>query len=138
MTDCKNKGGRPWLTIQQKENHKQLILSKLEPWLMTGISINKALKAAQIHNSEFYKYLKEDRLFGEKIAHFRNFIPVLVCKIMFTEFMSIARRQQEAGGLSKDDRDFVMWFATHSNTMSDLYGRREKTLSFDPQEDFKE
>lgn len=78
MADNKSKGGRPWLTVQQKTQRKEYLLRKIKPYLCTGLSINKALNAAKIHNSEFYKYMKEDRLFGEKIAHFKNYISVLV------------------------------------------------------------
>jgi hypothetical protein len=138
MTDSKNKGGRPWLTTQQKTQRKEHLLRRIEPYLCSGLSISKALRAAQIHNSEFYKYMKEDMLFGEKIANFQNYIPVLVCNIIATELMDIAKRQQEAGGLlSKEDADFVWMYALHSNLTTEEYGRHNKVNSFNADEEIQ-
>ena len=137
MVSMINKGGRPFLTLQQKTNRKELLLIKIQPYLMTGLSVDKALRAARIHNSEFYKYMKEDRLFGERIASYKTFIPVLVCKIFFTELVEIAKRQAEGQSLSKGDRNFVWWFALHSNLTVEEYGRRIKDNAFDPEEEIQ-
>lgn len=137
MADNKNRGGGPWLTIEQKAKRKELLLLKIQPHLMTGLSVDKALTAAKIHNSEFYKYMSEDRLFGEQVASFKNYIPVLVCKIFATELMEIAKRQKENHSkglsLSKQDINFVMWFAVHSNLTIEEYGKRIKSNYFDPE-----
>ncbi|MDP2693115.1 MAG: hypothetical protein Q8O88_05760, partial [bacterium] len=93
MIDNKNKGGRPWLTEEQKAQRKDCLLQKLEPYLKSGLSVNKALREARIHNSEFYNYMREDRLFGEKVRHFRDFISILVNNILFRELMSIVEKQ---------------------------------------------
>lgn len=136
MADNKSKGGRPWLTDEQKTRRKEEIVSKLEPYLKSGLSVNKALKETKTHNSEFYKFMSEDRLFGEEIARFRNFISVLVSSALVTHLMDIARKQTGYGqpqGLSKDDVDFLQWFAVHSNNTTGEYGRRIKESSFDPE-----
>ena len=136
MAEDKNKGGRPWLTDEQKTRRKEYLSQNLEPYLKTGLSVNKALREAKIHNSEFYKYMSEDRLFGEKIQRFRNFISILVNTALVNHLMDIARKQTGYGqpqGLSKDDVDFLQWFALHSNLTSGEYGGRNKNDSFDPE-----
>lgn len=137
MTDNINKGGRPWLTDEQKTRRKEYLSQNLEPYLKTGLSVNKALKEAKIHNSEFYRYMSEDRLFGEKIARFRNFISVLVSSALVSHLMDIARKQMESRGLSKEDVDFLCWFALHSNHTTGEYGRRIRESSFDPDEEIQ-
>lgn len=39
----KNKGGRPFLTEAQKAQRNDDLLQKLEPYLKSGLSVNKAL-----------------------------------------------------------------------------------------------
>lgn len=132
----KHTGGRPWLTDEQKTRRKEYIVHKLEPYLMTGLSVNKALREAKIANSEFYKYLSQDRLFGENIQRFRNYISILVNSALVNHLMDIAKRQmgyEQPQGLSKDDVDFLCWFALHSNLTSGEYGGRNKNDSFDPE-----
>lgn len=109
MADSKNKGGRPWLTDEQKTRRKEEIVSKLEPYLKSGLSVNKALKEAKIANSEFYRYMSQGGLFGENIQRFRNYISILVNSALVNHLIDIARRQMGYGqpqGLSKEDVDF--------------------------------
>lgn len=113
----------------------EYLSQNLEPYLKSGLSVNKALKEAGIANSEFYKYMSENELFGEKIRHFRNFISVLVSSALVSHLMDIARKQMGYGqphGLSKDDVDFLRWFALHSNHTAGEYGRRIRESSFHP------
>lgn len=140
MADDKNKGGRPWLTDEQKTRRKEYLSQNLEPYLKSGLSVNKALKEAGIANSEFYKYMSEGGLFGEKIRHFRNFISVLVSSALVSHLMDIAKRQmgyEQPQGLSKDDVDFLCWFALHSNHTAEMYGRRVRESSFDSNEEIQ-
>ncbi len=140
MKVAKDKGGRPFLTDAQKTNRKEYLLSKLEPYLKSGLSINKSLQEAQIFNSEFYKYMKEDRLFGEKIAKFRQYISVLANHIIVTELLGIVEKQNgdEANNikpqsLRKDEIDFLWWFALNANVCREEWGRRQNVTSFDPE-----
>ncbi len=135
-----NKGGRPWLTEEQKARRKEYLSQNLEPYLKSGLSVNKALREAKIANSEFYKYMSEDRLFGEKIQRFRNFISILVNSALVSHLMDIARRQMGYGqprGMPKDDVDFLRWFALHSNHTSGEYGRKISDSFFDPDEEIQ-
>ncbi len=140
VNDNKNKGGRPRLTEEQKTQRKTYLFQKLEPYLMTGLSVNKALREAKVLNSEFYKYMKEDRFFGEKIAKSRQYIGVLINQAIVTELFRIVEKQNgneakniQPQPLSKEDIDFLFWFALNSNLCREEYGRRENVDLFDPE-----
>lgn len=140
MAVAKDKGGRPFLTDAQKTERKEYLLSKLEPYLKSGLSINKALGEAQIFNSEFYKYMKEDRLFGEKIAKYRQYISVLANHIIVTELLRIVEKQNgneaknvKPQSLEKDDIAFLWWYALNANVCREEWGRRQSVASFDPE-----
>lgn len=138
MPSLKNKGGRPFLTDKQKSERKEYILLKLEPYLKSGLSVNKALKEAKVFNSEFYRYMKEDRLFGEKIAKFRQYIAILANQAIVTELFRIVQKQNgnknmgiSPQSLSKDDKNFLWWFALNANVCREEWGRRKTAFSFD-------
>ncbi len=140
MADIKNKGGRPFLTEAQQKERKELLLLKLEPYLKSGLSINKALKETNIHNSELYKYMKEDRLFGEKIAKFRQYISVLANHIIVTELLSIVEKQNgneakniKPQALGKGELDFLWWYALNANVCREEWGRRQNVTLYDPE-----
>lgn len=140
MADVQNKGGRPFLTEKQRTERKEYLLLKLEPYLKSGLSVNKALAEVHIFNSEFYRYMKEDRLFGEKIALFRQYISILVNKIIVTELLRIVEKQNgnmakniAPQPLEKDDIDFLWWYALNANVCKEEWGRRQITSSFDPE-----
>jgi hypothetical protein len=135
-----NKGGRPYLTEAQKAQRKENLLQKLEPYLKSGLSVNKALHEANIFNSEFYKYMAEDRLFGEKVAKYRQYISILANQAIVTELFAIVEKQNgnEAKNikpqpLSKEDVDFLWWFALNANVCREEWGRRQTFSSFDPE-----
>lgn len=144
MCVAKSKGGRPYLTEEQKAQRKEYLLLKVEPYLKSGLSVNKSLREAKIFNSEFYKYKREDRLFGEKIEHFRQFISVLVNQAIVTELFRIIRKQQgnqteqiPPQSLPDDERDFLFWFALHANICRDEWGRRVANVEIDPEAEFQ-
>lgn len=137
MIEHKDKGGRPRLTEKQKSKRKEYLLSKLEPYLMTGISVNKALREAKVFNSEFYRYMAEDRFFGEKVAKFRQYISVLVNKIIVTELFRIIEKQNNKELLLNEDVKFLMWFGTHANVCRDEWGRSEVIIEVDPEEEIE-
>lgn len=145
MAEEKNKGGRPRLTEEQKALRKKYLLQKLEPYLMTGLSVNKALREAKLLNSEFYRYMAEDRYFGEKIAKYKQFIGVLINQAIVAELLSIIEKQNgnivkgiQPQPLSKDDVDFLCWFALNSNLCREEWGRHENLSSFDPEAEIQQ
>lgn len=135
-----NKGGRPRLTEEEKKLRMEYLFRKLEAYLMSGLSVNKALREAKVFNSEFYKYMREDRLFREKIARCRQFIGVLANKAIITELFTIFDKQNgneakntEPQPLSKDDIGFLCWFALNSNLCREEWGRCKNVDLFDPE-----
>lgn len=135
MADGKNKGGRPRLTEEQKTRRKEYLSEKLAPYLMSGLSVNKALREAKVFNSEFYKYMAEDRLFREKVAKTRQFIGVLANQAIVHELFAIVKKQNRNELLSKDDREFLWWYALNSNLCREEWGRHTSVSScdFDPE-----
>jgi len=134
----KNKGGRPYLTEEQKAQRKEDLLQKLEPYLKSGLSVNKALCEAKVFNSEFYKYMAEDRLFGEKIAKYRQYMSVLANQAIVTELFRIIEKQNgniakniKPQPLSAQDKDFLWWFALNANVCREEWGRKVKLLQYD-------
>jgi len=130
-TLIKHPGGRPRLTEAQKIQRKEYLSEKLKPYLMSGLSVNKALRETKVANSEFYKFMSEDRLFGEKIAQFRQFIGVLANQAIVHELFAIVEKQNRNELLSKDDREFLWWYAINSNLCREEWGRRTSVSSYD-------
>lgn len=131
----KNKGGRPLLTQEQKAQRKTDLLQKLEPYLKSGLSVNKTLKEAKVFNSEFYKYMAEDELFRREIERFKQYISILVNYALVHELMTIVDKQNHNEPLLKEDVKFLWWFALNSNLCREEWGRRDNiNLSFDPEE----
>jgi len=135
-----NKIGRPSLTQEQRDQRKAELLQKVEPYLKTGLSVNKALRETRIANSEFYKYMDEDEFFREKISLFRQYIPILLNNILIRELHIIAQKQNgnplkgiSPQPLSRDDRDFLFKFALKSNLTKEEWGNRDQVQLFDPE-----
>ncbi len=140
MTDVLHKVGRSKLTEYQKAERKDFLLRKLEPYLKSGLSVNKALKEAKIHNSEFYKYLAEDEFFGEKIAKYKHYISVLTNHIIVSELLRIVEKQNgnltqniKPQPLSDQDIKFLWWYAINANTCREEWGKNAKEVNFDPE-----
>lgn len=140
MAIGKHPGGRPPLTEAQKAERKEYLLIKIEAYLKSGLSVNKALREAKIYNSEFYKYMAEDEFFGEKIEKFRQYPSVLANHIIVRELMNIVAKQSgnKANNimpqpLSQQDIKFLRWFALNSNACFEEWGRRHNVISFDPE-----
>ncbi|MEK7571974.1 MAG: hypothetical protein AAB553_06905, partial [Patescibacteria group bacterium] len=73
MTQGKHAGGRPKTSEEQKE----AMLSKLEPYLKSGLPLRKALLEAGIAPATFYRIKRVDPSFDSKIERQRQYLPVL-------------------------------------------------------------
>lgn len=136
----KNMGGRPRLTEEQKAERKTILLSKIEPYLKIGLSVNKALHEAKIFNSEFYKYMAEDEFFRDEVSRYRQYISVLANQIIVTELFRIVEKQngrETTQPLSKEDHKFLWWFVKHSNLCKEEWGRRKNVSLYDPEEEIQ-
>jgi len=125
----KNKGGRPRITPEKKKE----MLQKLEPYLKSGLSARKALGEAQIPNSTFYKIMERDDRFREQIQRFQQYLSVMLSNTIARELFGIARKQNKGEQLTKSDIKFLWWFALHSNSTREEFGRKEGVSSFDPE-----
>lgn len=130
MSNNKNRVGRPVLTFEERELKKQQLLQKIEPYLKTGLSVNKALREAKIHNSEFYKYMEEDEGLRDKIAQFRNFTTVILNNTLLKELLEIVEKQKTTQILEEEDRKFL-WRLIKSNSNCKQEWGRNKVSEFD-------
>lgn len=133
MTNEKHPGGRPPLSEEHKTKRKEDLLQILEPYLKSGLSVNKALKEAKVFNSEFYKYMAEDEFFGEKIQRFRQYVSILVNSVLVNHLHFIVRKQNEGISLTDEDIKFLWWFGLHANVCREEWGRRETTTLYNPE-----
>jgi hypothetical protein len=129
-----NKEGRPEIT----EDEKKEMLQKLEPYLKSGISVRKALKEAQIPNSTFYKLMERDEQFREQIDRFKQFISIILNNSIIRHLHTIVAKQTPKEGeaeelLTKEDMEFLKWFATNSNLTKEEYGERKDIGIVDPE-----
>lgn len=140
MAEEKNKGGRPPMTPEQRAKKIQEMSQKLEPYLKSGLSIRKALGEAKISKDSFYRMMDADEGFRDTINRYRQFVAVLLNNAIVRELMTIVEKQNgneakniKPQALSKEDRQFLFWFALNSNNTKEEYGRRENISLYDPE-----
>ncbi len=129
--------GRPAISEETKKD----MVSKIEPYLKSGLSIRTSVSEAGISRATFYRIMSEDEDFRDQITRFRNFISILVNNTIVGELMRIAEKQNgnEAKGikpqpLSKDEMKFVWKFALNSNLTTEEFGRSNKVeQQFNPE-----
>ena len=71
------------------------------------------------------------------VERFRQYISVLANQVIVGELLTITKKQNDDGPLSKEDLDFLMWFGTHSNLTREEFGRGKglgfHDLEYDPE-----
>ena len=136
--------GRPVLTPEELKEKKTKVLQKIEPYLKSGLSVNKALREAQIANSEFYAYMREDEDFRERIDTFRQFTAVLLNNALVSELQNVIKKQNgytdpktgkhiPGQKLTKEDKEFLWKFALNSNITKQEWGERKDVNLWDPE-----
>lgn len=132
----KHPGGRPPISEIQKRE----IVSKLEPYLKSGLNISKALGEAHVSKATFYRLMDEDEQFRDKINQYRNFVPILLNNLLTRHLMELADKQNgnparkiKAQKLSQEDLDFLWKFALNSNLTKGEFGERKSIQLFDPE-----
>lgn len=133
MKNQKNTGGRPVLTDKQKKEKQEMVLLKLEPYLKSGLSVNKSLQQAKIANSEFYRMMQESEGFWERIERFKQYTSVLANSVLVKHLHYIVEKQNNHEQLSPIDIKFLWWFAVNNNNTQEEFGKREQMTSFGPQ-----
>jgi len=139
MSNKKHPGGRPPLSEEAKND----MLSKLEPYLKSGLSLRKALIEAGIVPATFYRIKRADPSFDSKIARFQQYLSILLNSSFIKHLHEIVRKQAgytNADGtnaspktLDGSDLAFLQWFATKSNLTKEEYGDRTTVNTFDPE-----
>lgn len=128
--------GRPILTTRQKDIRKRELLQTIEPFLKSGLSVNKAISEAKIHNSELYKYMQEDCDFRDKINTFRNFTAIILSNALFKELLEIVKKQKADGILIGEDRKFL-WKLIKSNKNTRQEWGRRNVSDYDPEREIE-
>jgi hypothetical protein len=128
-----NVGGRPEITEEQKKE----MLQKLEAFLKSGLSVRKALREAQVPNSSFYKLMERDEGFREQINRFRQFLSVVFNNTVIRYLRAIIEKQNDGEELTKEDVEFLKWFATNSNLTKEEYGERKDIGLYDPEAEIR-
>lgn len=120
--------GRPPLSQEEKDT----LFRKLEPHLMTGMSLHKACLKAKVPSSTVYDIYNNDAEFSEKIEVAKSHQAVLVHNILSSELQRIAEAQNsgERKSLSKDELRFVQWMATNSPATREDFSKPDKELTF--------
>src|SRR5258708_599843 len=130
MLKDKHSGGRPKISQEIKNE----MLSKLEPYLKSGLSLRRSLIETGIVPATFYHIKQTDPSFESKIALFQQYLPVLYNSTIVKHLHYIVRKQTgftEADGtivppkkLNKDDLSFMFWFGMNSKLTKGEYGNR--------------
>lgn len=116
MTQTK-KRGKPPLT----QNQIDLLFQKLEPYLVTGLSISRAVFNAGVPRSTVYNLYQENEQFADRVKAAQSFFTTIVNDIISGEIRFILDKQENKVPLSRDDRQFVQWIAVNNNAMKRFY-----------------
>lgn len=128
-----NKVGRPAMGRPEKE----IILQKLEPYLKGGFSLRSACSSLGIQRSTIYYLMDKDEWFLSEIERYKQYISVIVTMAMASLLYDIVQRQNKEEKLLREDIKFLEWFAVHSHATAEEFGRRQKTVLFDPEEEIR-
>jgi len=109
--------GKPSLSKEEVD----IIFRKLEPYLKTGLSLNKSCVSANVPKSTVYDLYNDDGLFAEKIDASKNYLSVVTSSIIFNELERIFQNQKSGVSANRDDHRFVQWFATNHKVNTEEY-----------------
>ena len=140
MADINKSRGRKPVSEEMKKD----MVSKIEPYLKSGLSIRASLSEAGISRATFYRIMSEDEKFRDQITQFRNYVSILVNNTIVGELMRIAEKQSgnsEKGIkpklLSSQEIKFIWKFALKSNLTQEEFGRTKNDDTFDPEEEIQ-
>src|SRR3989338_5689058 len=126
--------GRPTLSSDEID----AIFRKLEPYLRSGLSVNKACLQAQIPKSTVYDLYTENSQFAEKVEAAKNYSSVLINNILIKELSRIAVKQKEDRKLTQQDIKLVQWLAVNSKSTQEEFGRQIEINQKDSLEEKKQ
>jgi hypothetical protein len=107
------------LTIHQKHS----LVSKLEPLLKSGLSIRQACLESGVSRATLYRIMEEDEAVRDQIQRFQNYLSVMVTWMTIRHLLFVKSKQDQGIPLGWEDIKFVAWFATHSRSCSEEFGK---------------
>jgi len=122
MKHSSKKRGKPPLTQSQID----LIFQKLEPYLVTGLSISRAVFNANVPRSTVYNLYQENKEFADRVNTAQRFFTTIVNDIISGEVRFILDKQENKVPLSRDDRQFIQWIAVNNNAMKRFYTEQKE------------
>lgn len=129
----KNVGNQP-LSYNQQES----LVSRLEPYLKSGMSIRKACLASGVSRATLYRLMEESEEVRDQILRFQDFISILTSRTIVSQLFTIHTKQVSGHKLDWSDLKFLMWFATNSRHCRDEFGNISRNKpSFDPQAEIR-
>jgi hypothetical protein len=120
----------PILTKELKEQ----VVHRIEPYLKSGLSINKACLQAGVPKSTLYKVMKENAYLRDRVDRSRQFLSVAISNIVARKVHTILLKQQEGEDIVGEDLDFIKWVALNSTHCREEFGKVSRmALNFDPE-----
>lgn len=123
----------PALTTEEIE----IIFTRLNPWLQTGLSINKSCQRAEVPPSTVYDLIKENALFAEKVNTARNQVAFDTNDVLTFALKMVAGKVRSGESLGKGEIAFVQWFALNNNLTIEEYGERKNLVVESPEDRIK-
>lgn len=115
--------GRPLLNEYQITT----LFQKLEPYLMSGLSIRKSCHLAKVPRSTVYCLLDRNKRFLDQITRSRQYVSVLFCTITSKILVDISTKQIDGKDISLVEMDFLQWYATNYVGCMEEYGRKHNS-----------
>lgn len=109
------------------------IFHKLDPYLKTGVSLNKACIMANVPKSTVYDLYRENLQFAEKIDTSKNYLSIVTSNIFYTEIERIKNSQFDNKPVNKNDLNFVQWFVLNHKSGNEEFGKQAVELESDRQ-----
>ncbi len=126
--------GKPFLTQEEIDT----TFRKLDPYLKTGVSLNKACLMADIPKSTVYDLYRENLQFAEKIDTSKNYLSIVTSNIFYTEIERIKNSQLNNSSINKNDLNLIQWFALNHKSNSEEFGKQTVDLVSEKQLEIKE
>lgn len=120
------------------EIETNMIFRKLEPYLKTGVSLNKACLMANVPKSTVYDLYKENFQFAEKIDTSKNYLSIVTSNIFYTEIERIKNLQSDNKVIDKNDLHFIQWFTLNHKSGSEEFGKQAVDLVSERQSEIQE
>ncbi len=114
----RKKGNQPF-TKEQAD----LMVSKLEPYLRSGLSIRIACLQSGVSRATLYRMMKKSRYLRDQIRAFQTYISLITSTVIAKQLYRIYARQQAGFEIDWKDLQFVMWVATNSIHCKEEFGR---------------